>query len=103
MIKFLKYLHRPGYVIMKGACVDDRCLLFLGANAIYSKDDYNNTLVSFSNRKQIYGDDRYFYYSNKIYIRIWTFRQLIKWRRLLGKSGERVLRKNALNKWERVY
>ena len=98
----LRYFHKPRYVIMKGICVEDRCLLYLGVNAEYSKDDYNNTLVSFSNRKQIYGGERYFYYSNRLYKRIWTFKQLIRWRRLLGKSGEAVLRKTKLNGWEKL-
>ena len=83
---------KPKYVIMKGAHVGNRALLFMGANPKYKVDDYGNTLISFSNT----GDD--WYYESRIYIKIYTRRKLIKWRRLLGKNKRTVLERR-IGKW----
>ena len=76
---------RPKYLVMRGVRVGNRMILFIGSHPEYSRDEYGNKVVRFSNRS---GE----YYQSNIYRKIRTFKQLIKWYRLIG-SGSRVIEK----------
>ena len=108
VIKAFKYYKNPKYRVMKGLCINSRCVLFIGAYPTfpykgkreeiktqgYYDEDFLKSLVEFKNQKYTY------YKSNKV-ITIWTFRQLLKWRRLLPREGHRILEKRN-NKWYKI-
>lgn len=91
MFGLIKYYFRPRYVVMKGLQIDNRRVMFIGAVQAFSKDDYGNSVMNFKNSPHRY-------YADKIYKRIWTFRQLMKWRRLLGSKTTVV--KYELFRWK---
>lgn len=62
---------------MKGLGIDGRFIAFIGAHPEIKINEYGNKEVSFSNRRCNY------YYGN-VYKKIYTFKDLIFWRRLLG-------------------
>lgn len=109
VIKAFKYYKNPKYRVMKGGCINNRCVLFLGAYPSFpykhrakelkihgycDEDYYIKSLIEFKNQKYTYLK------RNKLYI-IWTFKDLIKWRRLLPKNNHIVLEKRN-NKWYKV-
>jgi len=105
IIKLYKYWMNPKYRIMKGVCIYYRCILFIGVTPIVPKDIkreykihgycdedfYKRHYISFKNQDYTYSK------SNKL-CTIWTFKQLIKWRRLLPKNGYKCLEKK-LSEW----
>ena len=93
LIDLIDYWLHPKYVVMRGIKIENRMIMYIGANPVYSKDDHGNKTVSFSNCD-------FNYYATNIYKRIWTLKELIKWRRLIGKTS-RCLRKNTFS-FERV-
>jgi len=93
MFGLIKYYFRPKYVVMKGVQIENRAIMYIGAHPEFKKDDHGNSVVNFKNCKHEY-------YASNIYLRIWTFKSLLKWRRLTGR-GTRVLSKNCF-KWQRV-
>jgi len=105
-----EYYKNPKYRIMKGVCINNRCVLFMGAYPIKPKDIaksykihgycdedfYNKHYISFENQNYTYSK------SNRL-CTIWTFRQLIKWRRILPRHGFETLEHNRLtNKWNNI-
>ena len=102
------YWKNPKYMVMKGVCIDDRCVLFIGAYPTcphkykdkeikiqgYCDEAYLKFLVEFKNQEFTY------YKSNKL-CTIWTFKELIKWRRLLPKEGYTVLEKKD-KEWQHI-
>ena len=102
--KSYNYYKNPKYRIMQGIKIDNRAVMFLGANPIkpldtseqlktfgYIDKEIQEMKISFKNQK-------FTYWKSKMYCRIWTFKQLIKWARLVGGKGSKVLEyKN--NKW----
>ena len=75
----IDYWLHPKYVVMRGVKIDNRMIMFIGAHPVFSKDEYGNKVVSFSNVNSAY-------YAKAIHKRIWTFGELRKWRRLIGKT-----------------
>jgi len=86
------YIH-PKYVVMRGIEIDNRAIMFLGANPVFTKDEYGNKVMRFSNCK-------YEYYKDRIHTRIWSFKGLINWRRMVG-SDTKFLQKVS-GKWIRL-
>jgi hypothetical protein len=80
-------------VVMKGLQMGNRAIMYIGAHPEFKKDDYGNSVVSFKNCKNEY-------YSSNIYRRIWTFKQLLRWRRLVGVDTKCLAR--SYFKWRRV-
>tara|TARA_R110002012_G_scaffold275534_1_gene462172 strand:- start:1 stop:291 length:291 start_codon:yes stop_codon:yes gene_type:complete len=78
---------------MRGVRIGNRAIMFIGTQPRFIKDAYGNIGVGFKNQ------DNEFYASN-IYKRIWTFKQLIKWRRLIGKNNYAILDKKG-SEWVR--
>ena len=88
--KIFDYYKNPKYRIMKGVRIDNRALLFLAACPItprnlqeeykihgYCDEDFHRKhYISFKNQKFTYSK------SNMLCV-IWTFRNLLKWARLL--------------------
>jgi hypothetical protein len=93
MFGLIRYYFRPRYVVMKGLQIDNRAFMFIGARATFLKDEYGNSIMSFSNNEHQY-------YTDRIYKRIWTFKQLMKWRRLLGKEMKVVEHRNF--RWQEL-
>jgi len=75
----IDYWFHPKYVIMRGVQMDDRAIMFIGANPVITTSDCGNKMVAFSNH-----DNQY--YMSAMYKRIWTFKELLKVRRLVGKG-----------------
>jgi hypothetical protein len=73
--RILIRLTKPKHLILKGCQVENRAALTLGLKASYSKDDYGNRVVSFSNT----GDSKY--YLNNCEEVIKTKRRLLWWKR----------------------
>ncbi len=93
MFELLRYYFRPRYVVMKGIQVENRAIMYIGANPKFKKDDFGNTVVSFSNCTSEY-------FASNIYCGIWTFKSLLKWRRLIGGNTKCLARHYF--KWHRV-
>ena len=89
----IDYYLNPKYVVMKGIGIDNRAIMFLGVTSWRGKDGYGNKVIKFKNQK-------YEYYYNKIYIRIWTIKQLKHWRKMIG-VDTRCLEKRK-GKWCRL-
>jgi len=82
--KLLCLLFAPKYVIMKGVQIENRALMFLGINPVFSHDKSFGWIVTFSNIDQSY-------YADNIYKIIWSRKSLRKWQKLLGRYGSAVL------------
>lgn len=93
LLCFFRYYRNPRYVVMKGLSIENRALMFVGANPTFKKDEYGSSVVTFTNHDLEY-------YPSNIYKRIWTFKELMRWRRLLGK-GPRCVQCNY-GQWSRV-
>jgi len=96
---FIEYFFRPKYVIMRGAHIDNRALLFIGSSAIYIRED-NIGYVEFRNMNNIFNKP-YRYYSSNIYKKIYSRKELKKWRKLLGDRHEAVLEYRCMD-WRRL-
>jgi len=95
MDSFIKKLLYPKYVIMKGIQIDNRAIMFLGINTKLTKEKlYNHNVLEFSNHSSQY-------YTSNIYKRIYTFKQLLKWYRLLGKKDSKCLEYKSF-KWQHI-
>ena len=86
ILNFNKFFAAPKYIVMQGIAINNRILLFIRHNPIYSKDLYGNKIITFDGDKNTY-------YADNIYRRIRTMKQLIFWSRLLGKSRFSVVEK----------
>jgi len=94
---------------MKVLCYNNECILFIGAYPTYPNRYKNEQLKlygycdedSLKHLIEFENQDLTYLKSNKV-CTIWTFRQLLKWRRLLPKDDNwRVLEK-TFNGWKRV-
>lgn len=109
LIELYKYWINPKYRIMNGIRIENRAIMFLGADPIepldtktemkihgYVDENYQKSKISFKNQK-------YTYYKSNKYCTIWTFKQLIKWRRLLPKDDSRCLKQNTITRqWQTI-
>lgn len=90
--KFINYYKKPKYIIMKGIQIQNRAILFIGVDADFSREHE----VKFSNHKQPY-------WRSNILKRIWTFKELLEWRRKLPENSSRCLAQNIITrKWENI-
>jgi len=92
---------------MKGIQIENRAIMFLGARPIPPKDrkreiethgyvdeGYQKLKISFENQK-------YTYWRSSRYKIIWTFKDLIRWRRMLPKDDSRCLEK-VKGQWQKI-
>jgi len=84
----IDYWLHPKYVVMRGIKIENRMIMFIGSNPVFSETLSGDKILRFSNNSAAF-------YKDNIYKRIWTYRELIKWRRLIGKTT-RCLRVNLL-------
>ena len=89
MFDIIDYWLHPKYVVMRGIKIEKRMIMFIGAHPVCAETLSGDKILRFSN------NDATFYKDN-IYKRIWTYRDLIKWRRLIGKTTK-CLRVNLLS------
>jgi len=105
--KLYNYYKNPKYMIMKGIQINNRAIMFLGATPIsprdreeemkthgYIDESYQKLKISFKNQK-------YTYYKSNVHKVIWTFKELIRWRRMLPKNDSRCLEYRNL-KWQNI-
>lgn len=80
----------PKYRIMKGIQIENRCIMYLGAHPIKPRDGQSKSTIyiSFKNKKGIY-------LRSNTYKKIHTFKQLIRWVRLLS-DGNRCFNSKCL-------
>jgi len=76
---FIDYWLHPKYVVMRGVKIENRMIMFIGANPVFFETLSGDKILRFSNNRSAF-------YKGNIYKRIWTYRELIKWRRLIGKT-----------------
>lgn len=88
VVMFVRGYLNPKYVVMRGIGIDGRFIAFLGANPKISTNDYGNKVISFSNRTNEY-------YADNIYKKIHTMKDLIFWRKLLGKDVKCIKKENG--------
>lgn len=97
VIAYIRYYKNPKYVVMKGCRVDNRQVMFIGSHPTVIVNDYGVKIIKFKNVK---GD----YYFNNIYKRVWTFKELLQWRRKIG--SQKVVGWGVLElregKWEKI-
>ncbi len=75
----IDYLLHPKYVVMRGIKIENRMIMFIGSHPVFSETLSGDKILRFSNNNAVF-------YKKNIYKRIWTYRELIKWRRLIGKT-----------------
>jgi len=104
--KLINYYLSPKYRIMKGIQIDNRAIMFIGAYPIEPRDTVEEIRIhgyvddSFQKLKISFKNQTATYYKSNQYKTIWTFRELLKWRRLLPRDDSRVLEK-TLTGWKR--
>ena len=107
IFKCIEYYRNPKYRIMKGIQIQNRAIMFLGANPRppkdkarliethgYVDDSIQSLKISFKNQNDTY-------WKSNMYCRIWTFKGLIKWARILPKNGNAVL-ELKYGKWNKI-
>ena len=95
IVDFFTYLNKPKCVIMKGIRIDNRCVFFIGYDADYYLNEYSNKVVKFKNMP---GE----YYARNIEYRVWTIRNLIKWRRIIGNSTRHAVLEKTKYGWKNL-
>lgn len=108
-IKYIfNYLINPKYRIMKGMHIENRAIMFLGAYPIKPRDTKDELRIhgyideSYQKLKISFKNQKYTYYKSNKYKTIWTFRELLKWRRLLPKDDSVCLEKTLLHGWSKI-
>ena len=80
---------------MKGIQIDNRAIMFLGIDTELGKEKYyGSSILKFSNMTSKY-------YPSNIHKRIYTFKQLLKWRRLLNRTNSECLEYRNF-KWQKI-
>ena len=107
--KVILYYKNPKYVIIKGVSNGNRAIMVLGARPLkkshqvdkdirthgYATDIVLNHTISYENQKDLS------WYKSNIYLTIWSFKELLYWRRLLPNNGYKCLEyKNG--KWNKI-
>ena len=109
LAKAIEYYKNPRYVIIKGVTNDNRAIMSLCARPVYPPHIYQESItiygyccdsvldsyVSYKNQKKLS------WHKDKVYKKIWTFKELRKWRKMLPPTGFRCLEKINI-KWKNI-
>ena len=107
MIDFIGSIVNPKYRIMKGIQIGNRSIFFIGAYPIPPRDTKTEIEIhgyidkNAQSMKISFNNQPLTYWKSGIYRRIYTFKQLLRWRRLLPHTGSVVLEKR-FHKWDRI-
>lgn len=105
----LSYYKNPRYVVIQGVTNGNRAVMSLGARPLEVPNIYYEEIrihgycdktvlencISYQNQPNMS------WYKSRIYTRVWSFKELMRWRRLLPSKGFRTLEKIG-GKWYRI-
>ena len=104
---YLEYKSNPRYVIMQGIQIDNRAIMFLGARPCEPKDrrrelDIHGYVDESAQRLKIsFENQELTYWKSNRYKIIWTFKELMYWRRMLPNNNSKCLEKTN-GKWHTI-
>jgi len=108
IIRLLKYVYNPRYVIMQGVRIDNRAIMLLGARPCEPKDTKDEMRIhgyidkEAQRLKISFENQDYTYWKSNRYKIIWTFKELIFWRKMLPSGNSKCLEKTPFGKWHTI-
>lgn len=105
----LSYYKNPKYVVIQGITNNNRAVMSLGARPLEIPNIYYEEIriqgycdksiqedhISYQNQPGLS------WHKSRIYVKIWSFKELMRWRRLLPSKGFRTL-ENIRGKWYKI-